>query len=276
MLGGRFKSRGKLSKLTWTELALKNKTDPSESSFIPDFFAACTVKVGPNVHLVFGGERTGTNQQVSGRKVLRINTLKETVKELKPMSQSRVSHDCVLLDEDIVLVSGGLSQSGGNLSEVLQDELYNWRSGVIEILDSQKSLGRVQHTLVRIGYRVLAMGGRDSDGATPAKLIEFNRNTKSWSPINEELSSSDTSELVVAPYPTASLDCVPNDCYCGDVNSIGRIYGGTETRVRTNIYCHTKYCFKVNAYPWIAALLRDEDREDDFVASDCSAVLVST
>ena len=35
--------------------------------------------------------------------------------------------------------------------------------------------------------------------------------------------------------------------------------------------------FKVNAYPWIAALLRDEDNyEDDYINSHCSSVLVST
>ena len=29
-----------------------------------------------------------------------------------------------------------------------------------------------------------------------------------------------------------------------------------------------------NAYPWIAALLRDEDIDDSYVNSECSAVLV--
>ena len=34
-------------------------------------------------------------------------------------------------------------------------------------------------------------------------------------------------------------------------------------------------CFQANAYPWIAALLRDEDIDGQYINSRCSAVLVS-
>ena len=34
--------------------------------------------------------------------------------------------------------------------------------------------------------------------------------------------------------------------------------------------------FQADAYPWMAALLRDEDMEEDYINSKCAAVLVST
>ena len=34
--------------------------------------------------------------------------------------------------------------------------------------------------------------------------------------------------------------------------------------------------FQVDAYPWIAALLRDEDIAADYINSKCAAVIVST
>ena len=34
--------------------------------------------------------------------------------------------------------------------------------------------------------------------------------------------------------------------------------------------------FQVDAYPWTAALLRDEDIEADYINSKCAAVIVST
>ena len=37
-----------------------------------------------------------------------------------------------------------------------------------------------------------------------------------------------------------------------------------------------KLIFQANVYPWIAALLRDEDTDVDYINSNCAAVLVST
>merc|ERR1719357_2447826 len=54
VVGGKFKSKEKLSKFSWTEVPLKwgNGTE-----FIPEFVSACTVKLDVNVYIVFGGER---------------------------------------------------------------------------------------------------------------------------------------------------------------------------------------------------------------------------
>ena len=51
VVGGKFKSRGKLSKFTWTELSLKWDNG---SKYTSDFIDACSVKLGVDVHIVFG------------------------------------------------------------------------------------------------------------------------------------------------------------------------------------------------------------------------------
>ena len=122
VVGGKSKSRGQLSKFTWTELSLKWENG---TKYIPDITDACSVKLGVDVHIVFGGERTVVGQQISVRQVVKINSTNLIATELNPITHSRVSHDCQLLNKSVVLVSGGLAQKGADLSEVLQDELYN-------------------------------------------------------------------------------------------------------------------------------------------------------
>ena len=86
---------------------------------------ACSVKVGVDVHIVFGGERTVYGEQVSGRQVVKIDTTQEIAVEMTHLNFSRVSHDCQLLDNHVVLVTGGLPKKGADPSEILPDELYN-------------------------------------------------------------------------------------------------------------------------------------------------------
>ena len=230
VVGGKFKSRGKLSKFIWTELSLKWENG---SKFNPDIISACTVKLGVDVHIIFGGERKVSGQQMSGgRQVVKINTTEEKAYEMTQMTHSRVSHNCQLLNTSAILVSGGLPQKGADHSEILPDELYDTSSSgqVIKVLDLQQSLGRIQHAMIKIGNRVLAFGGRDSKNNAPSKISEFNTTTFTWNQLDQELHSTNTSELVVTPFPTASLDCVPQ-CRCGIVKRPGRIFGGNETKV---------------------------------------------
>ena len=227
VVGGKFKSRGKFSKFTWTELSLKWENG---SAFSPNFIGGCSVKLGVDVHVIFGGERMVNGQQLAGRQVVKINTTEEIAYELNPMTHSRVSHDCQLLNSSIVLVSGGLAKKG---SEALPDELYNITSfgAVVKVLDAEQSLKRIQHALVRIEDRIWAVGGRDSSNNVPSKIEEFDPTTSSWNEIKQKLHSSDTSELVVTPFPVSSLDCVPK-CECGIANRKERIFGGSEAEVR--------------------------------------------
>ena len=244
VVGGKFKSRGKFSKFTWTELSLKWENG---SAFSPNFIDACSVKLGVDLHILFGGETK--DQQTIGRQVVKINTTEEIAYELNPMKHSRVSHDCQLLDSSVVLVSGGLAQRGADPSEVLSDELYDiTESGeVIEVLNLKRSLGRVQHVLMRTGEKILAFGGRNSRNIAPSKIEEFDPKTNSWRDLNQELHSSNTSELVVTPFPIASLDCVPQ-CQCGVGSRAERIFGGSEAEVK-NILTSIFFLFRPILFP---------------------------
>ena len=197
--------------------------------------SACSVKLGIDLHIIFGGEKKVNNQQISVKQVVKINTTEEKAYELNPMNLNRVSHDCELVNSSVVLVSGGLAQRGADHSAVLPDELYNITSPgeVIKVLAMDQSLQRIQHVLIRTGDQILALGGRDSNNNVPSKIAEFNPTTNSWGDLNQELHSKETSELVVTQYPQSSLDCV-RECHCGMVlvNEKERIYGGKESKVR--------------------------------------------
>ena len=231
VVGGKFKSRGMLSKFTWTELSLKWKNG---TKYTPDFVNACSVKLGVDIHIIFGGEGQSTDQQINGRQVVKIDTTQEIAEELNSLTHSRVSHHCQLLNSSVVLLSGGLPQNGGDPSEVLPDELYNITSEeVVKVLDQQQSLRRSQHAMIRLGDRILAFGGRDSNNGAPSSTIaEFNPTTYSWKDFGQALHSTNTTELIATPFPVASLDCVPQ-CRCGIANKTKRIFGGNESEVRT-------------------------------------------
>ena len=225
VVGGKFKSKGVLSKFTWTGLPLLWQNG---SKFNPDLFGSCSVKLGVDVHIVFGGARSVNNQQISGRQVVKINTTQLVAVEMNPMNYPRMSHACQLLTSSVVLLSGGLAQS-----EIQPDELYDINSEeVVQILDSEESLGRKGHAIIRIADRVLAFGGSDSSNNTPSKIAEFSRTTNTWNELNQELHSSNTSELLVTPFPPSSLDCVPQ-CRCGVADGKQRIFGGSEAEVRS-------------------------------------------
>ena len=83
VVGGKFKSRGKLSKFTWTELSLKWQNG---SRYTPAITGACSVKVGVDVHITFGGERTVNGEQVSGRQVVKIDTTQEIAVEMNSLN----------------------------------------------------------------------------------------------------------------------------------------------------------------------------------------------
>ena len=230
VVGGKFKSRGQLSKFTWTELSLKWENG---TKYTPDVINGCSVKLGVDMHIIFGGERTVDGTKISLRQVVKINTTNLISTELTSFAHARVFHDCQLLNKSVVLVSGGLAQKGADQSEVLPDELYNITEygEVIKVLDLDQSLGRVQHSMIKIEDHIWALGGRDSSNNAPSKIAEFNTTTNSWDELAEELQSTDTSELLVTPFPVASLDCVPQ-CHCGIANKKERIFGGSEAEVK--------------------------------------------
>ena len=138
------------------------------------------------------------------------------------------------MDKSVVLLSGGFPHNGTDVSQVLPDELYNIKSQtVVKVLDLQQSLRRAEHALVKMGDKILAFGGRDSNNNVPNAIEEFNTESNSWSQLSQKLHSTNTSELTASPFPTSALDCVPQ-CRCGEASSSnrqGRIFGGTEAEV---------------------------------------------
>ena len=227
VLGGKFKSKGKLSKFTWTELSLRWKDG---SKFNLDFVASCTVKLSVDVHLIFGGERTIDGQKRSCKEVVKINTTEQVAYQMQGMQHERAFHGCQLLDSSVVLLSGGLAQS-----EIQKDELYNFTSQeTVTVLNLEDSLQRFNHALFRMGNQILGVGGMDSNKSAPSKIAQFNTATNAWIELSQELHSNDTSELVVTAFPASSVDCVPK-CQCGiaNQNKKGRIFGGNTTEVRS-------------------------------------------
>ena len=269
VLGGKFKSRGRLSKFTWTELSFKWENG---TKYIPALIGACSVKVGADLHIIIGGNKRVDGKEVSTRHVVKIDTTKEIAHELNPITRSRVYHSCQALNESVILVSGGLPKKGGNPSEVLRDELYNIESQVVEVLDSVDSVGRFRHSLARIGNRVLALGGKGGSGDVPSNIKEFDPATNSWKNLTQGLHSSNTTELTITSIPAAAIDCPP-DCRCGVAKKRGRIFGGSEVEVIEVLLSSLKP-LQVDSFPWIGVLLRDQDRTDDYINSHCSVVLV--
>ena len=224
VLGGKFKSRGKLSKFTWTELPLKWE---NESKYTPDTVGACTVKLGADVHIMIGGQKAVNNQKVLVSQVVKINTTEEIAYELNPISYRRKSHACQLLNKNTILVSGGISQPASNSSLVQYDELYSISSQEAQVLSLENSLKRAHHAMIRLGERLLAVGGHDHDNNVASKIAEFDKSRNSWTQLDEELQSTDTAEVIVSEYPQSSLDCV-SDCQCGISDKKQRIFGGSE------------------------------------------------
>ena len=226
VVGGKFKSKGKLSKFTWTQLSLHWTNG---TKFDANFVSSCAVKLDVDLHIIFGGERKINNKEISGSQVVKINTTEEIVYEMRMMSRRRAFHGCALLTSSVVLLSGGLDRS-----QIQQDELYNITSQeVVRVLDPKHSLRRFNHALIRMGDKIFGIGGMDSNKSAPSKIAEFSADTNTWNDLSQELHSTNTTDLVITSFPISSLDCVL-ECQCGVGNRKGKTFGGKEAEVRSN------------------------------------------
>ena len=205
------------------------------------------MKVGADLHIIIGGNKKVDEEEVSTTQVVKIDTTKEIVYELKSINYGRVFHSCQLLTSTKILVSGGLPKKRGDPSQILPDELYDIEFQDVEVLKQENSVGRVQHSLARIGERLLALGGTDASGDVPSKIKEFDPTTNSWKELPQELHSSDTTQLTITPIPAAAVDCPP-DCICG-VKKTSRIFGGSDVEVKRVMLLILKPLHRTAVFP---------------------------
>ena len=92
---------------------------------------------------------------------------------------------------------------------------------------------RFQHKLIRMDQTLLAIGGITNNNLTFKEIKIFDEASEKWTVDGRGLKSEDIADLVVLPFPTSSLDCVPETCECGVSKSRSRIFGGTDADVRT-------------------------------------------
>ena len=287
LLGGDQRARARLDSKTWNGLTLRWKNNGS--TFSRHTFAACSVRLLKDSHLIIGGVERG---QASNH-VFRVNITEESVEQLPQIELSRAYHSCEITDKGLIIISGGtketLTSSNRDVS-TLPDELYptNNLQTTKVVLNRADSLGRYQHRLFRLEDTVYAVGGQTSNGSQPSIVEMFNSTSFQWYEDSEHVLSRQTGELAVTPFPMAAVDCV-QDCTCG-LRAQQRIVNGIEAEVAFHILLSTCnrfnvilcilfsayiFFFKANSYPWMAAILRNDENYGDSVYSRCSATLVS-
>ena len=295
LLGGRYRSRVMLEEHAWKDIHLK--WAENHDAFVPKFFSACTVQTGIDSFYIFGGAEFLDNKTTAVRNtVLHINTNSLMVKTTGTMKRPRMALGCEVLNKGLILLSGGYSDATNPLQSIEPDEIFNLTHHALSSVENSQSstgsyllsmadsLNRFQHSMIRMNDKVYALGGiapnlsfaisNTSSNATTAKIKVFNEATKSWSNHEKDLKSNHTAEVVALPFPSSSLDCVP-DCQCGVSSSITRIFNGTDALVSSYTFSRfylTLFLFQINEVPWTAAILREATSAAE---SDCAGTLVS-
>ena len=238
----------------------KMKIQWSNGSSLDTFSSnACSVKINKDRVLILGGTENGRTQS----RVLDINLKLETVEEWSSLQLQRARHSCAMASNTSVLVSGGVSDTSKPGATLVPDELYNIYSGETQVLNDTMTQKRFDHSLIRLGESIFALGGEAANGSSNLPVEMFVTNTSTWTPHPKGLLSASTGGLAVAALPKSAVDCI-NECPCGVAATKGtRIVNGTESLPA--------------AYPWVGLLLKkDVYGEDDPKYSDCSATLVHT
>ena len=246
LIGGRYKSRAKLEQSTWTGVNLQ--WEETLKAFMPKFFSACTVQNGIDSSYVFGGAEILDNKTTAVRNtVLHINTTSLMVKTVGTMDRPRMAFGCEVLNRSLILLSGGYSDASNPGQSVEPDEIFNVTHHVLSLVEDSlnstgsillpmtDSLKRFQHSLIRMNDAVYAFGGITSSNTGTIEV--FDEATKTWETHSKNLRSQDTAEVVVLPFPTSSLDCVPK-CQCGVATTTSRIFNGSDAQVSSRDFHH--------------------------------------
>ena len=218
---------------------------------------ACGVQVNKDRVIILGGTENGMTQS----RILDINLKLETVQHRSSLQLQRARHSCAMASNTSVLVSGGVSDTSKPGATLIPDELYNIHTGETQVLENTMTQKRFDHSIIRLGESIFALGGQAADGSNNLPVERFATNTSTWTPHPQGLLSASTGGLAVTALPKSAVDCI-NECPCGVAARKGtRIVNGKESLPA--------------AYPWVGLLLKkDVYGEDDPKYSDCSATLV--
>ena len=222
VIGGDHKAKAKLDKFSWSSLRLRWENETKFSSMLS---ASCSVKISRDSFLLIGGMQHQKDSGLITNTVFKINTTSETVEEKPPMLHRRMKHSCEKRSSNSVLISGGIESSGNTV----EDEVYNFITGDTLAIDGL-SLLRYQHKLVRIKEDIYAFGGLLRNGSQTRTIMKFSSGT--WRPIEHQLFSNDTSNLVASSFPMSAVDC-KYICECGIPKIGSKIFDGVEAEVNS-------------------------------------------
>ena len=232
---------------------------PDGSPLTAFFSNACGVKISKDRFLVLGGTEKDSIQN----RVLDINMKEEKVQERPSLQFARARHSCAMASNTSVLVSGGVSNTQNPGANLAVDEMYNIHTGVSNVLSDTMTTQRYDHSIIRLGESIYALGGRAANGSDITTVERFETSTNTWTPHPKDLLSALTGGLAVTAFPKSAVDCI-NGCQCGvKASKDTRIVNGAEV--------------PNGSYHWVGLLLKkDEDGEAYPEDSKCSATLVRT
>ena len=199
LLGGEQNTQAKLENGVWSNINFKWIDGTPFSSLSS---GACSISINRDLFLVLGGF-SGSKQQSTVRAV---NVTKQTVEERPELKHARAFHTCQILENSLVLVSGGKNPSGS----LIPDELYNPTATgtATQVLTADNSLSRYEHRLVRLEKTVFALGGKDETGQELTSIKKFDTATNTWLDHSQALLSNSTSGMAVTAIPRSAVDCV--------------------------------------------------------------------
>ena len=240
----------------WNALRLK-WTNATNFNFLTQ--DACVVKVTKDEFIVLGGR-----EAVSGREtslVLMVNMKEQTVEELGSLIFARYLHACAVTSEPLVLdavpsvltnyilVTGGLGHS--EIGSPVIDEIFDLSAKTSRTLAHSMKSARYDHTMLVLGHKTFAFGGRQQNNSLELNTIEiFNASTESWTLHSERLLSKATSGMASTALPLSAVAC-NQGCKCG-VKGHARIIGGDNVRVRNwmKTTCSTSFVRLFHILGW--------------------------
>ena len=193
--------------------------------------SACQVKINKNMFLVIGGH-TNRGSFAASSQVLLVDMNKQSVQELQGLKYARTYHACASIDENKILVSGGLAQGEyGQNAEIVRTEIYDVNTGTSGDITDPMMTPRFSHSLVRLEQYVYVMGGDTVGGLSLSSVERFDLTTGTWTKHPEALISSSTTGLAVTTIPISAVGC-DQGCQCGIASTrTERIVGGQEAEV---------------------------------------------